>query len=95
LRVHAYVGTHSGIDVDVLITDVRMPGERDGGGLVRLVRERYPAMRVVIASAQFLTADTRAAADAHFSKPWAPGQLIDCVRKLTGSGPGASPGSTV
>jgi CheY-like chemotaxis protein len=34
--------------VDVLFTDIRMPGKMDGFGLARWVRERYPAMPILI-----------------------------------------------
>jgi CheY-like chemotaxis protein len=37
--------------VDLLFTDVRMPGERDGLALAREVAQRWPDTRIVICSA--------------------------------------------
>jgi signal transduction histidine kinase/CheY-like chemotaxis protein len=41
-----------GPPVDVLLTDVSMPGPLDGLGLARTVRRRWPSVRVVLISAQ-------------------------------------------
>jgi DNA-binding NtrC family response regulator len=37
-------------DVEVLFTDVRMPGSMNGIELARLVHERWPAMKILITS---------------------------------------------
>ncbi|MFP5394088.1 MAG: ATP-binding protein [Gammaproteobacteria bacterium] len=39
-----------GASFDILFTDVVMPGHLDGVALARLVRQRYPAMRVLLAT---------------------------------------------
>lgn len=36
--------------VDVVFTDIRMPGRMDGFGLARWVRERYPGIRILLTS---------------------------------------------
>ncbi len=41
---------HAGQPLDLLFTDVVMPGEPDGYGLARLARERRPGIRVLITS---------------------------------------------
>lgn len=40
----------SGIRVDVVFTDIRMPGKLDGLDLVRVIRERYPEVKVILCS---------------------------------------------
>ena len=40
----------SGKPVDVLFTDIDLPGEMDGGGLARCARELFPDLPVVYAS---------------------------------------------
>ena len=47
--------------VDVVVTDLRMPGALDGLGLLREVRARHPATEVILVTA-FATADTALAA---------------------------------
>lgn len=37
-------------DIDVLFTDVKMPGSMDGLGLVALSRRRWPNVRVIVTS---------------------------------------------
>lgn len=37
-------------DVDVLITDINMPGSMDGLGLVATVRSRWPSTRIIVTS---------------------------------------------
>jgi two-component system, response regulator PdtaR len=37
-------------DFDVLLTDINMPGERDGLGLASTARAMYPHLRVVVSS---------------------------------------------
>jgi len=46
---------------DVVVTDLRMPGEIDGLGLLTAVRTRYPDTEVILVTA-FATADTALAA---------------------------------
>ena len=46
---------------DVVVTDLRMPGEVDGLGLLTAVRTRYPDTEVILVTA-FATADTALAA---------------------------------
>ena len=48
-------------NADVVVTDLRMPGEVDGLGLLTAVRTRYPDTEVILVTA-FATADTALAA---------------------------------
>ena len=48
----------SNIDVDLIFSDVRMPGATDGLGLLAEVRKAYPQMPVIITSGH-LPSDTK------------------------------------
>jgi CheY-like chemotaxis protein len=39
--------------VKVIFSDVQMPGSMDGVGLVRVVRSKYPGIRILLTSGQF------------------------------------------
>jgi CheY-like chemotaxis protein len=68
--------------VNVVMTDVRMPGSTDGIALARWVRATRPDLKIVIASAH-VPADTPPdLADAYFLKPYDVDQLIEHVRAL-------------
>lgn len=47
-QAFAFLDRHSSLQL--LFTDVQMPGDLDGFGLARIVAERWPHIRVVIAS---------------------------------------------
>jgi CheY-like chemotaxis protein len=40
----------SGVKIDLVLTDIWMPGSIDGAGLVHLIRVERPALKVVLAS---------------------------------------------
>ncbi len=71
--------------VDVLFTDVEMPGEVDGFALARWVRDRRPDVEVVMGGTPGRAAD--AAADLceegpHQAKPYEPSVVLDRIRRL-------------
>ena len=72
-------------DIRLVISDIRMPGERDGIDLARWVRTSRPAVKVVLASGYVSTLDQPALAGTvdHFaSKPYRIEELIGQVRRL-------------
>ncbi len=70
-------------DVDVLFTDVNMPGSLDGLGLARLVHERRPAIKLLIASGQVRLNDNDIPNAGRFlPKPYAPDDILREVRNL-------------
>lgn len=69
---------------DVVFTDVRMPGSMDGIGLARIVRERWPATRVIIASGDSRAGGaSEAGAKFFFAKPYSAETVIQTLQLLT------------
>jgi CheY-like chemotaxis protein len=80
------------IRVDIVFSDVKMPGSMDGFGLAKWVRENKPELKVI------LTGSVEKAADAagdlcehgpHLQKPYEPQQVIEWIRRLLASNPPA------
>jgi CheY-like chemotaxis protein len=70
-------------DIRVLFTDVNMPGSLDGLDLARLVHERRPDIKLLIASGQVrLSQDEIPDAGRFLPKPYAPDAVIREVRGL-------------
>jgi CheY-like chemotaxis protein len=58
-------------DIRVLFTDVRMPGEMDGLELARLVHEKWPAIKLLVASGHHQLEDDDIPDDGRFlQKPY-------------------------
>jgi two-component system, response regulator PdtaR len=55
--------------VDLVLTDMRMPGTMDGAGLVRLIRTEFPSIRVILMSSE-PPDDLLPALDHYVSKPF-------------------------
>ena len=70
-------------EVDVLMTDVRMPGEMDGLDLVDCVQRFHPAIRSLVVSGNSSFGEARdAGAFAFLSKPYMAHSLVRAVRAL-------------
>ncbi|WP_322469128.1 response regulator [Hydrogenophaga sp. SNF1] len=78
--------------VDVLLTDLAMPGALDGLDLARTVRRRWPGVRVVLISAQ---GDALAEVENFpvLRKPCAPAVLLAALRPASADGWAAAPGA--
>ena len=70
--------------VDVLFTDVRMPGSMDGVELARRARTARPAIKVIIASGHGPNVP-KGAVDAYFAKPFVPFQVLLTISQLLNS----------
>lgn len=69
--------------VDILFTDVRMPGSMDGLKLANLVRLRWPSTKIIVASGHGGPEEAEAAgADRFFRKPFAAQALIDTLQEM-------------
>jgi CheY-like chemotaxis protein len=58
----------SGTVVELLFSDIRMPGSMDGIGLAKVVRTEFPDLKIVLTSGD--RSPNGAHCDAFFAKPW-------------------------
>ena len=71
-------------DVDLLFTDISMPGEMDGLDLIARVREERPALSFVATSGQGMPADEKLPQGARFlAKPYTAHALMTTIRELS------------
>jgi len=71
-------------DVQLLFTDVTMPGTMDGLGLARRVRERWPHIGIMVASAKQAPRPDEMPPGARFEqKPYGPDTVVRHARELT------------
>ena len=69
------------IDVDLILTDIRMPGQVDGLGLVSFVQRQDRDIKLILLSA-YVDAASESPADAAFAKPVRIGALLAKIRQL-------------
>jgi DNA-binding response OmpR family regulator len=77
----------TGFRIDLLITDVRLPGGLQGPGLARAVRSHWPAVKIVVVGVdmdQVSAEDRRALADDVLRKPFTVRELEERVANLIG-----------
>jgi CheY-like chemotaxis protein len=74
-------------DIDVLFTDVRLPGEIDGWEIARRFRELHPERPIIYASAYAPGAERRVSDSLFFPKPYRPSQIIRAIERLARGGP--------
>ena len=68
--------------IDVLVTDIRMPGSIDGVKLAALTRARWPEMKIIIASSHYPHATSPAVFDEFVGKPYDPEKLLSRIRMV-------------
>jgi two-component system, response regulator PdtaR len=67
--------------IDLLFTDIDMPGSMDGLALAGRVAERWPHIRLVVTSGRFALRDEELPDDGRFlPKPYRQSQLLDAIR---------------
>jgi CheY-like chemotaxis protein len=66
--------------IDVLFTDVRMPGRMNGFELALLAQRKWPELRVIITSAYFDQSDLPSGTD-FLHKPWTAPDLLRRVKQ--------------
>jgi CheY-like chemotaxis protein len=71
-----------GIAVDLVLTDVRMPGSLDGLELARRVRANWPMLKVIMVSGDLLMIPADGSIDLFFPKPYSPAYVSDAVKQL-------------
>ena len=81
-------------DVQVLFTDVNMPGALDGLGLAQTVHEQSPGIGILIGSGRIRPAPGELPPSTRFiAKPYAPSALTDAVRAVARGQQGRGDGS--
>jgi CheY-like chemotaxis protein len=74
------------VSVDVVFSDVQMPGGVDGFGLARWVRANKPGVQVVLTSGVERSSEIAATlceAGPVLEKPYRPDDLVDRIKQLT------------
>jgi DNA-binding NtrC family response regulator len=74
--------------IDVLMTDVSMPGEMDGLDLVALVRRHHPGIRAMVVSGDTSAKEAaNAGAVGFLSKPYMAHSLVNAIGNLIACNP--------
>jgi two-component system, response regulator PdtaR len=71
---------NSSEEVDLVFTDIRMPGRRDGVALAQWLRKERPGLKVIIASSNL----GASGADAFVAKPYSVPTVVQIIRELLG-----------
>lgn len=80
-----WLESHGG-ELEVLVTDVQMPGVLDGLQLAAISNRLWPSLAVVVTSGGALVDPSRLPPSARFfAKPWRPADLVARVRKIAAS----------
>src|SRR5476651_1037104 len=74
-------------DIELLFTDIQMPGSMDGLKLAHAVHERWPLIKIILVSGQLkLTNEDKPADSRFFGKPLDVKQMIAVLQDMTGKG---------
>jgi CheY-like chemotaxis protein len=71
---------NSSEEVDLVFTDIRMPGRRDGVALAQWLRKERPGLKVIIASSNL----GASGADVFVAKPYSVPTVVQIIRELLG-----------
>jgi CheY-like chemotaxis protein len=78
-------------EIELMFTDITMPGSMDGLRLAHHVRERWPPVRIIVTSGLISTLLSDLPAESIFlAKPYAPEALAEALHRLIDGG--AHPG---
>ena len=73
-------------DIDLVFTDVQMPGTMDGIKLSHYIRERWPPVKLIVASgATILEESSLPNGSRFFSKPYDDHTITDAMARLLSS----------
>jgi two-component sensor histidine kinase/CheY-like chemotaxis protein len=74
-------------DIDLLFTDIQIPGSMDGLKLAHAVHDRWPGIRIILVSGQVKPTDAERPVDSRFfGKPLGVGQMIEELQAMVGHG---------
>ena len=73
-------------DIDLLFTDIHMPGSMDGLKLAHAVRNRWPPIKIVIVSGKSKLTNAELPTDSRFlRKPYLAEDIVHELRSLVGA----------
>src|SRR5436309_6844637 len=74
-------------DIELLFTDIQMPGSMDGLKLAHAVHERWPSIKIILVSGKVTPAESDRPADSRFfGKPLEVQQMIAELQDMIGQG---------
>jgi two-component sensor histidine kinase/DNA-binding response OmpR family regulator len=83
----AFAILQSRSDVDLLFTDIQMPGTMDGLKLAHAVHERWPSIKIILVSGILTPTDSERPTDSRFfGKPLEARQMIAEIQEMIGQG---------
>lgn len=75
-------------DIRVVFTDVDMPGTMDGVKLAHFVRDRWPPIRILVASGMKIVAESQLPTGSRFfSKPYENDSILSALAELVETSP--------
>jgi two-component system, response regulator PdtaR len=72
----------SPVQVDLVLTSLKLPGALDGGALARLIRADFPFIKIVMVSGVAPGPSETEVIDAYVRKPFLASQLLRAVQTL-------------
>jgi CheY-like chemotaxis protein len=89
----AMLDTHP--EIEVLVTDISMPGSMDGIRLAHHVRDRWPPVKIIVTSGSTGTELSQLPDGSIFlAKPYAPESIEDAMAHVMNKSGSASPGAS-
>ena len=81
------------LDIDVLLTDIEMPGAMDGFGLAQWTRANRPGLDVILAGTapRAVNAAANLCEDGPMPKPYEQQLVLDRIRRLSAARPPKRP----
>src|SRR5256885_8916832 len=74
-------------DIELLFTDIQMPGSMDGLKLAHAVHERWPSIKIILVSGKLTLTDAeKPACSRFFGKPLEVKQMIAEMQEMIGKG---------
>jgi CheY-like chemotaxis protein len=68
--------------VDVLFTDIRLPGQLDGWAIARLARQLRSNLPVIYASGYTVDRSAQVPGAIFLNKPYQPSQVVEAIERL-------------
>jgi CheY-like chemotaxis protein len=73
-------------DIDLVFTDVQMPGTIDGIKLAHYIRDRWPPVKLIVASGNAIIEDSNLPAGSRFfAKPYENHAIADAMARMLSS----------